>query len=111
MHVARKLTKQERRLLRQFGFLQRNVPGLRSPIQRLLRQQGALVRVPLALLLVLGGLASVLPFLGLWMLPLGLLLLSVDLPIVQPFVAAAAIRGRRRLSTLTRALRARWRRG
>ena len=102
-------TKQEKRLLRQFGVLQRNVPGLRGPIQRLLSKRAALVRVPLAILLILGGLVAVLPFFGLWMMPLGLLLLAVDLPVVQPAVAAAAIRGRRRLSTLRRYLRAKWR--
>ena len=103
-------TKQKKRLLRQFEALQRSIPGLHGPIQWLLGPRGALVRVPLAVLLLLGGLVSVLPFLGLWMLPLGLLLLAVDLPIVQPAVAAAAIRGRRRLKILSRSLRARWRR-
>lgn len=64
------------------------------------------VRVPLALLLILGGLVSFLPFLGLWMLPLGLLLLAVDVPLAQPAVTAAVIRSRRRFSTLVRRLRA-----
>lgn len=67
-----------------------------------------LVRVPLAVLLILGGVLSFLPFLGLWMLPLGLLLLAVDVPLARPAVTAAVIRGRRRFSTLTRRLRA-WR--
>ena len=68
-----------------------------------------LVRVPLAVLLILGGLVSFLPFLGLWMLPLGLLLLAVDVPLAQPAVTAAVIRGRRRFSTLVRRLRVPWR--
>ena len=41
------------------------------------------VRIPLALLLVLGGIFSFLPVLGLWMLPLGLLLIAQDLPFLQ----------------------------
>jgi hypothetical protein len=42
-----------------------------------------LVRIPLALLLVLGGIFSFLPVLGLWMLPLGLVLIAQDVPILQ----------------------------
>ena len=50
-----------------------------------LRQPKArLIRIPAALLLILGGIFSVLPVFGLWMLPLGLLLLAVDLPLLRP---------------------------
>ena len=50
-----------------------------------LRQPSSwLVRIPLALLLVLGGVLSFLPVLGLWMLPLGLLLFALDVPVLQP---------------------------
>ena len=52
------------------------VRWLRKPSSRL-------VRIPLALLLVLGGVFSFLPILGLWMLPLGLLLIAQDLPFLQ----------------------------
>jgi hypothetical protein len=37
-------------------------------------------RIPAAVLLILGGLLSILPILGLWMLPLGLILLAEDIP-------------------------------
>jgi hypothetical protein len=47
-------------------------------------------RIALGGALIVGGLAGFLPILGFWMLPLGLLVLSVDLPAVR--------RGRRRLS-------------
>lgn len=40
-------------------------------------------RVGVSLLLVVGGLLSFLPVLGLWMLPLGLIIISQDLPILQ----------------------------
>lgn len=50
---------------------------LRQPSSRL-------VRIPLALLLILGGIFSFLPVLGLWMLPLGLLLFAQDVPLLQP---------------------------
>jgi hypothetical protein len=38
------------------------------------------LRIPIALLLMLGGVFSFLPILGLWMLPVGALLLSQDIP-------------------------------
>jgi len=41
------------------------------------------VRIPVGLLLVLGGIFSILPLLGLWMLPLGLLLLVQDVPFLR----------------------------
>jgi len=40
-------------------------------------------RIPLAVLLIAGGIFSFLPVLGLWMLPLGLLLFAQDVPILQ----------------------------
>lgn len=64
------------------------------------------VRLPVALILIAGGLFSVLPVLGLWMLPLGLLLLAVDLPILRGPISVLVIRGRR----LSRRWRRRWRR-
>jgi hypothetical protein len=48
------------------------------------------LRVGLGLLLVAGGLVGFLPVVGFWMIPLGLLVLSVDIPIVR--------RGRRKLA-------------
>jgi hypothetical protein len=48
------------------------------------RPQSRLVRIPAAALLTLGGVFSVLPVLGIWMLPLGLLLVAVDVPRLQP---------------------------
>jgi hypothetical protein len=40
-------------------------------------------RLIAALLLVLGGFFSFLPILGVWMLPLGLMLIAQDLPFLQ----------------------------
>ncbi len=48
------------------------------------------LRMAAGLALVIGGILGILPVLGFWMLPLGLLLLSVDVPWVR--------RGRRRLA-------------
>lgn len=48
------------------------------------RPQSRPVRIPVAVLLMLGGLLSFLPVLGIWMLPLGLMLAAVDFPRLQP---------------------------
>jgi hypothetical protein len=41
------------------------------------------VRIGLGILLIGGGILGFLPVLGFWMIPLGLLVLSVDLPVVR----------------------------
>lgn len=68
-----------------------------------LRQPWAMViRVPLGILLVVGGILSFLPVLGLWMLPLGLLLLAIDLPILQRPMSGLVLRGERQFKTWRR---------
>lgn len=81
--------------MRQFDRLRRALPWVDGWIRHLQSDRAALIRLPIALLLVLGGVFSVLPFLGLWMLPLGLMLLALDIPALQGPVAAAVIRARR----------------
>ena len=44
------------------------------------------VRIPVALLLIVGGLFAFLPILGLWMLPLSLVLLAEDIPFLRRLV-------------------------
>ena len=69
---------------RQFERLERKLPGSAGRSLRWLRlPSSAWVRVPVALLLCVGGLFSFLPILGLWMAPLGLMLLAQDLPILR----------------------------
>ena len=41
------------------------------------------VRIPLGILLVLCGVLGFLPVLGFWMLPLGIVVLAVDVPFVR----------------------------
>ena len=43
------------------------------------------VRVAIGIVLIVGGVAGFLPILGFWMVPLGLLVLSVDIPAVRRF--------------------------
>lgn len=42
-----------------------------------------LLRIVIGVLLMLGGLFSFLPIFGVWMIPLGLLVLSIDIPRVR----------------------------
>lgn len=104
------MTRRERRFQRQFEMLERWFPRAKSTLERLRSNRWRLVRLPLALLLVLGGLVSFLPVLGIWMLPLGLLLLAVDLPFLRGPISAFMIRGRRHLRSLRRKWQ-RWRHG
>ena len=104
------MTKDSRRLRRQFEALSRSIPASRPVSERLLQDHMRLVRLPVAGLLILGGCLSFLPVLGIWMLPLGLLLLAVDVPQLRPTVTGSMIRARRRLSIFWRE-RVRRRRG
>ena len=53
------------------------------------------IRFPIAILMIAGGVLSFLPFLGVWMLPFGLLLLAVDLPLLRGPISVLIIRTRR----------------
>jgi hypothetical protein len=51
------------------------------------RPSSRYVRIPLALVLILGGIFSFLPILGLWMLPFGLVLIAQDMPFLEKPIA------------------------
>ncbi len=91
------MTRRERRFQRQFDALERVIPGSRAPLRRLRSNRWRFVRLPLALLFIAGGLVSFLPVLGIWMLPLGFLLLAVDLPCLRGPISALIIRARRKI--------------
>ena len=57
--------------------------ALRSPLRWLRRPSSRWARIPAGILLVCGGLLFILPFLGIWMLPLGLMLLAEDVPALR----------------------------
>ncbi|KRA33742.1 hypothetical protein ASD68_12385 [Rhodanobacter sp. Root627] len=78
------IDKDETRLNRHFHRMETQLPGwIARPIRWLRVPSSRWVRVPVGLLLIAGGIFSVLPVLGLWMLPLGLLLLAEDLPFLR----------------------------
>ena len=69
---------------RHFAWFEAKLPPGPARFVGWLRQPSSrYARIPLALLLILGGIFSFLPVLGLWMLPLGLLLFAQDMPILQ----------------------------
>jgi hypothetical protein len=96
------VSKEARRLRRQFDVMSRAIPASRPVTERLLQDRMRLVRLPVAAILMLSGFFAFLPVLGLWMLPLGLMLLAVDVPLIRPTVSASFIRLRRRVSVFWR---------
>jgi hypothetical protein len=73
-----------RELDRHFAWFQDKLPpGPARFIGWLRKPSSILVRIPVAVLLIAGGIFSFLPILGLWMLPLGLVLFAQDVPILQ----------------------------
>jgi hypothetical protein len=79
-------------LRRAFRRLEQEAPPwLGSGLRWLRHPRSVWIRWPAGVLLVLGGVLSILPGLGIWMLPLGLLLLAGDIPILRRPVARFTI--------------------
>jgi len=80
----------QQRLDRLLDRLEQETPRAMARSIRWLRTPAARwVRVPAGIVLIFGGLLSFLPILGLWMLPLGLLLLALDVPLLKGPVGKA----------------------
>jgi hypothetical protein len=91
-------TRHHHRLHRQFDRFERLLPGWLARGLRWVRHPRAWwIRQPLGIVLVLGGLLGFLPVLGFWMLPLGLLLMAIDIPYLQRPVTGAVLWGRRKI--------------
>lgn len=89
--------KKYHRIQRLFDQLERKLPNsVGRPVGWIRQPQARVARIPLGVLMLLGGVFSFLPVLGIWMLPFGLLLLAVDVPPLQGPVASAVINGRRK---------------
>ena len=76
---------EDKRVLREaFKRLEAEMPASAVRVLRKLRHPDARwIRVPIGLFFVVGGVFSFLPVLGIWMLPLGLLLLAYDVPFLR----------------------------
>jgi hypothetical protein len=74
----------QQRLAQKLDRLRRKLPRwMARALHWLQRPSSRWVRIPVGLLLMLGGVFSILPLLGLWMLPLGLLLLVEDVAFLR----------------------------
>jgi hypothetical protein len=73
-----------------FDRIDQRVPPKVSGFIGWLRKPSSLVvRWLIALLLIVGGIFSFLPVLGMWMLPLGVIFIAQDVPVLQrPLVSA-----------------------
>lgn len=90
-------TRIQRRFDRQFRWLTTGFPWAAGPLAVIRHRALLILRLPLALIFIAGGFLAVLPVFGLWMWPVGLLLLAIDIPYLQGPISAAIVRGRRRL--------------
>jgi len=69
---------------RRLGLLIARLPaGMQRLVKRVRQPEARLVRIPLGILFILGGFLFILPVLGLWMLPLGIVLLADDIPFLR----------------------------
>jgi hypothetical protein len=93
-----------------FKRLEHEVPDSVARVIRNLRHPEARwVRIPVGILFILGGfLAPIVPILGVWMIPIGLLFIAYDVPFLRRPVAGFTIWGAERWATLKIWFRRRW---
>lgn len=92
-----------------FWHLEREVPGRAARVLQKLRHPDARwLRIPVGALCVIGGVFSFLPVLGIWMLPLGLLLIAYDVPFLRKPVGRFTIWGVQRWAPFRRWLTQKW---
>lgn len=78
-------TSHQAELDRYFAKFERMLPSWANRATRWLRQPSSFyVRILVSVLLIVGSIFSFLPVLGMWMLPLGLIFIAQDIPILRP---------------------------
>jgi hypothetical protein len=78
------MTHSQRELRAAFKRLESSLPDRLAAALRWLRHPASRwARLPAGLVLIFGGIFSFLPVLGIWMLPLGLMLIAADVPFLQ----------------------------
>jgi hypothetical protein len=88
----------ERELRLAFKRIESELPyRLASRLRWLRHPKSRWIRLPAGILLIFGGTFAILPFLGLWMLPLGLMLVAADVPFLQRPMAQLTMWGVDRL--------------
>jgi hypothetical protein len=88
--------REARKLERRLDRIAHRLPG---PIRNMLhwqRRRSPLLRLFLGLLLIFAGLFSFLPVLGIWMLPLGVVLIARDVPFLRRPVRRTLLWGERK---------------
>lgn len=96
------MTKASERLDRTFDKIAAKLPWAAGVIGWVRNPKNIWIRLPVALLLIVGSIFSFLPLLGLWMLPVGLLLLAIDLVFLQDPVTRWVIIVQRKWQTWRR---------
>lgn len=78
------MSEHKKELDRHFAWFETKLPPRPARFVGWLRKPSSrYVRIPVAVLLMAGGVFSFLPVLGVWMLPLGLVLFAQDVPPLQ----------------------------
>jgi hypothetical protein len=72
---------------RRMNLLIHRLPASVQKPARWLRQPSSRwVRIPVGILLIIGSFLSILPVFGLWMLPLGMVMLAQDVPFIKRLI-------------------------
>lgn len=101
----------QRKFDRLLSRLQARLPGRAARAMAwLISPSASLLRLPLAVLFIIGGIFSFLPVLGVWMLPLGIVLIAVDVPLVRRWVVTTWPWMESRWRLRSRRKRQRWQR-
>ena len=78
------MSEHKKELDRHFAWFENKLPPRPAKFVGWVRKPSSIyARIPLATLLIAGGVFGFLPILGVWMLPLGLLLFAQDVPPLQ----------------------------
>jgi hypothetical protein len=81
--VVQPCTSREKHDWRLEGLIAHLPKSMQAVVRWLRLPSSKWVRIPAAVLLIGGGVFSILPFLGIWMLPLGIVLLAEDVPLLR----------------------------
>ena len=93
-----------------FRHLEREVPEpIARALQKLRHPDARWIRIPVGMLFVVGGVFSILPVLGIWMLPLGLLLIAYDVPFLREPVGRFTIWATEKWAVFRSWLKEKWR--
>jgi hypothetical protein len=68
------------------------MPHLRFGDRKIFLPGNRIARIVIGVLLILGGFLAILPIFGMWMIPAGLIVLSVDIPVVRRWRRRTTVR-------------------